>query len=62
MTTTYYDPMWRKPVITLDNNNNPGRKINYDQFGRPIEWRRIDKSDPATEQLLVEKEYHLMGE
>ena len=62
VTTRFYDTKWRKPALVVDANNNPGQKIIYDSFGRPIEWRKIDKQNPALTQLVQSREYHLMWE
>jgi hypothetical protein len=62
ISTTYYDSKWQQPLLTVDANNNPGRKIVYDTFGRPIEWHKVDKAIPTSTQLMNKKEYHLMGE
>lgn len=62
VTTRFYDTKWRKPALVVDANNNPGQKIIYDSFGRPVEWRKIDKQNPASTQLVQSREYHLMGE
>ena len=62
VTSTYYDAKWRQPILSVDANNNPSQQITYDTWGRPIEWRKIDKSNPAVTQLVSKKEYHLMGE
>ena len=59
MTTTYYSPILRQPVVSIDANNNPGQLVTYDGFGRPIEWRKIDKTDPLVTKLVQKKEYHL---
>jgi len=60
--STYYDGKWRQPILTVDANDNPSKKIVYDNIGRPIEWRKIDKTNPASTILVQSKSYHLMGE
>ena len=62
VTSTYYDAKWRQPILSVDANNNPSQQITYDTWGRPIEWRKIDKSNPAVTQLVSKKEYHLMSQ
>jgi hypothetical protein len=65
-TVTYYDPVWRKPYLTLDANNNPGTKVTLDGLSRPI---RIDKIDPSKSvgeagyaTLLQQKVYHFRSD
>lgn len=31
VTTTYYDNLWEKPIVSVDANNNPGARIDYDK-------------------------------
>ena len=61
VTTTYYDSKWRQPIMSVDANNKPSQQVVYDNWGRPIEWYRID---PVTmvKHIKQKKEYHLMGE
>ncbi|MBN1187491.1 MAG: RICIN domain-containing protein [Bacteroidales bacterium] len=61
VTTTYYDSKWQQPVITVDANGNPSQKVEYDDFGRPVRWYKIDKKT-ANLTLLQQKKYHLMGD
>jgi hypothetical protein len=60
VSSTYYDSKWQQPVLSVDANNNPGQKVVYDDFDRPIEWYKIDKANPATKTPVQKKEYHLM--
>lgn len=62
VTTTYYDSKWLQPVLSVDANNNPGQKVVYDDFGRPKEWYKIDKTNPSTKTKVQSKVYHLVGE
>jgi hypothetical protein len=62
VTTTYYDTKWQQPIISVDANNNPGQKVEYDDFGRPVAWYKVDKTNPAVKTLLQSKEYHLMSD
>lgn len=32
VTTTYYDQLWEKPILIVDANNNPGKKIDIGSF------------------------------
>ena len=61
MTTMYHHPVWKQPVVALDANNNPGQLVVYDSWGRPFEWRKINKNNPALSQVVSKKDYHLMG-
>jgi hypothetical protein len=61
VTTTYYDSKWQQPILTVDANGNPSQKIVYDDFGRPFQWYKIDKTT-ANLTLLQQKEYHLMAD
>lgn len=66
VTSTYYNETFGIPLITVDANNNPGRKITYDGFGRPEKWEKLDLSkltDAAGYATpVIKKEYHLMNE
>ncbi|MBN1759627.1 MAG: hypothetical protein JW863_14970 [Chitinispirillaceae bacterium] len=62
MSSSYYDQKWRQPIISIDANNNPGKKVEYDGFGRPVRWYKFDKTNPSNLTLVQKKEYHLMGE
>jgi hypothetical protein len=62
VTTTYYDSKWQQPILTVDANGNPSQKVEYDEFGRPVRWYKVDKNDPSKNVLLQQKEYHLMGD
>lgn len=59
--TTYYDSKWYQPILSVDANNNPSQKVEYDDFGRPVRWYKFDKTTTNL-TLLQEKEYHLMGD
>jgi hypothetical protein len=61
VTTTYYDSKWQQPILTVDANGNPSKKVEYDEFGRPVRWYKINKTT-ADLTLLQQKEYHLMGD
>jgi len=61
VSSTYYDQLWQQPIISVDANNHPGRKVTYDSFGRPVLWQKLDPVAMAT--LPVQhKEYHLRNE
>jgi hypothetical protein len=62
VTTTFYDSKWRQPIMSVDANGNPGYKTVYDDFGRPIEQRNIDKYNPSNTKLISSKKYHLMDD
>jgi hypothetical protein len=61
-TTTFYDSKWRQPIMSVDANDNPSHKAVYDDFGRPIEERKIDKYNPSSTTLIKSMKYHLMGD
>jgi hypothetical protein len=63
VTTTYSD--WQGlPLVSVDANCNPGQKITYDGFQRPISWSKIDKTKSAGDAgyatMLQQKSYSLM--
>jgi hypothetical protein len=62
VSTTYYDTLWQQPILTVGTDNNPGKKVVYDDFGRPVKWYKVDKSNPANNTIVQQKEYHLMGD
>jgi hypothetical protein len=62
VTTTYYDQKWYQPILSVDANNNPSQKVEYDEFGRAVRWYKVDKTDPSKTVLLQQKEYYLMGD
>jgi hypothetical protein len=65
VSSTYYDSKWQQPILSVDANNNPGQKVAYDGFGRPVEWSKISKAKSrgtGADTLTSRKSYHLMGE
>ncbi len=62
VTSTYYDKKWYQPILSVDANNNPSQKVEYDDFGRPIRWYKINQKNPANVTLLQQKEYHMMND
>lgn len=66
VTSTYYDSLFGLPIINVDANNNPGQRITYDGFERPVKWEKIDPSkssgDVGFTILLQEKRYFFQGE
>jgi hypothetical protein len=64
-TSTYYDLMWRQPVLSIDENDNPGRLSEYDSFGRLSHVYKYNKSmgsqETGAKTLVLSKAYHLMG-
>jgi hypothetical protein len=61
VTTSYNSAKWQRPVLSVDANNNPGLKVAYDDFGRPIAYYKFNKSTCVTTQVQG-KIYRLMGE
>lgn len=62
VTTTYYDTLYYQPILTVDENNNPGMLVKYDLQGRPEKWYKINKFKPEEKTRVMKKEYHLFGE
>jgi hypothetical protein len=64
VTTTYYDEKWQLPILTIDANSNPGKRIEYDDWGRPLKtFKVVNKtSDRSTDIELSRNEYHLWEE
>lgn len=66
VSTTYYDHTWQLPIVNVCANNKPGRKITYDNFGRPIKWDKIDPSKSVGESdyatTVQRKTYHIRNE
>jgi hypothetical protein len=66
ITTTYYDTLWRQPILSVDANSLPGRLVKYDQYGRPFRWYKIDgaktRNFPLYDKLVQRKTYHLYGD
>jgi len=60
--TIYYSKKWREPIAKVDENDNPGNRVLFDEFRRRIEWYKVDKTNPANRLVLTRKEYHLAGE
>jgi hypothetical protein len=64
--TTYYDPLWMQAICSVDPNNQPGKRITYDQFGRATEWKKIDRTKTRgttnADKVVMTKQYHLTGE
>jgi hypothetical protein len=65
VTTTYYDPFWRKPILSVDANNNPEALTEYDNLGFIEKVQKIDKlktrGETNAEVLLTEQAYNLKG-
>lgn len=62
--TVYLDEKWVKPQISVDANGKPGRRVSFDDFGRPIKW---DKARIADDEFkgwvkMEEREYHMVTE
>ncbi|HEX2958657.1 MAG TPA: hypothetical protein VHO70_17615, partial [Chitinispirillaceae bacterium] len=60
--STFYDQKWREPILTIDENNNPGHLVVFDQFGRKIKRYKVDKNNPDNNKLLTSNEYFMMGQ
>jgi hypothetical protein len=43
--TTYYDDKWQKTVLCVGTANNPGQKVTYDNFGRPVTWQKFSPTN-----------------
>jgi hypothetical protein len=48
VTTTYYDVKWQLPILSIDANNNPGKRILYDDWGRP--WKTYKVVNKANDR------------
>jgi len=65
VTSNYYDHALNLPRVTLDGNGQPGRRVSYDEFGRPVTWEEaVFSNDGTFRQWMVvqEREYHLVGD
>ena len=58
-TTTYYHPQWNQEILTVDANNNPSKKKEYDGLRRPVKWYKMRHNESNI--LVREKEYHHRG-
>lgn len=66
MTVNFYDEKWRKPIISVDANENPSNLVEYDEFGRQEKIWKVDKYKDVNDAdykkaLLKSTEYHLMN-
>jgi hypothetical protein len=61
VTTTYYDTLWFQPILSVDANNNPGNKVEYDNFGRTSRIYKTNAKNAST-TLLKSIEYRAAGE
>lgn len=66
MTTTYYDPKWLTPILSVDANENSSPLLVLDNYGRPACTYKINKnlssSDVTGQTLLSKIEYHHIGQ
>lgn len=66
VTSTFYDMKWRKPMLSVDANGNPGHLVEHDGFGRPVGRYKVDKTkstaDVGFKTLVRQEDYHTMGE
>jgi hypothetical protein len=63
ISSTYYDQMSHLPILTVDANNQPGKKVTYDEFGRPAEILKVDVTKNRgilADKIVERKNYHLM--
>lgn len=62
--TSYYDENWRQVQVSVDNNDHPGIRTEYDGFGRPVCTQKIDPSKTFGESgyisaILQSKRYNI---
>lgn len=61
--TNFYHEKWRKMIAQVDENNNPGRRVEYDYAGRVSKIWKINKAKDSQDEnwgkLIRETEYHL---
>ena len=66
VTSTYYDKFFGQPIISIDANNNPSKRITYDGFGRPVKWEKLDLSKGTGESgyttTVMTKEYNFLDD
>ncbi len=66
VTSTYYDKFLGQPIISIDANNNPSKRITYDGFGRPVKWEKLDLSKGTGESgyttTVMTKEYNFLDD
>jgi hypothetical protein len=62
VTTTYYSSRWQSPILTINTNGKPGKRIEYDSFGRPQAWHKINAATGQISSTVQLKQYHLAGE
>jgi hypothetical protein len=58
VTTTYYNQILQKPILSVDANNTPSTKTLYDLFGRPSEIQKFVQNE--TNVMLERFNYHFM--
>lgn len=46
-----------KPTVTIDENENPGHVVFYDEIGRPREWNKIILNGNVTDNLEIIKSH-----
>lgn len=56
--TTFYSSSQRLPLVTLDENANPGEKTTYDDLGRPTKW---EKRFASKWKHIKQREYDVIG-
>jgi hypothetical protein len=62
VSTTYYEPIFDQPIVSVDANGKPGARVSYDRFGRPVTWQKYDPSNHFILKTVKTQNYHLMGE
>jgi hypothetical protein len=46
---TIYDADWMAPAVSVDANENPGRFVDFDCFGRAAKWWKVNAAKGVTE-------------
>ena len=57
--TFYYDKYWGKPIVAVGANNDPSKKISFDELGRVN--KVFDNLNYNDNGLLKKYEYNVMG-
>jgi hypothetical protein len=65
VTSTYYDQLWHKPIVSVDPNGNPDHLSEYDDLGRISHVYKLNKNlgskEAGARTLIASKEYHVTG-
>ncbi len=65
VSSNYYDSKWHLPVVSVDANNQPLRRLEYDEHARPYKEYKAQLADgnKLGEWVIVSKKsYHNMGD